>query len=294
MDLAWRNLGWYYWLYKKDFPKAADCYAKALERAPDKALYLEEYDQVLEACHAPISTRYAILKSHHETAVKRYYPLAEEVITGTFEGDYDYCLDLLKNCYFPTREGVANFHYVYVDALLMAGFAKMKEGKSEDAVRIISDAFLYPENHQVFLVDGRTPKDAQVYVFLAKAYEKMGDNAKAEENWKKASEVNAGVTEYRYWKGLALKHIGEDKAAKELFKAMVSEGKNSLVDHFVNFYGAEGATGYTVEGINAKAYYTRALGELGMGHKRRAVRLLKKSRELVPENLWVKHLLENR
>ena len=135
-----------------------------MELAPEKALYLEEYDQVLEAGHAPVPKRHAMLKSHHETAVKRYYPLAAEVITGTFAEDYDYCLDLLRNCYFPTREGVANFHYVYVDALLMAGHAKMKEGKYEEAIRLISDAFLYPENHQVFLVDERTPKDAQIYV----------------------------------------------------------------------------------------------------------------------------------
>lgn len=293
MDLAWRNLGWYYWLYKKNFTKAAECYAKAVELAPEKALYLEEYDQVLEAGHAPVPKRHAMLKSHHETAVKRYYPLAAEVITGTFAEDYDYCLDLLRNCYFPTREGVANFHYVYVDALLMAGHAKMKEGKYEEAIRLISDAFLYPENHQVFLVDERTPKDAQIYVFLAKAYEKTGDKKKAEQHWRKASEVHVGATEYRFWKGLALKHLGENKAAKEIFRSMVNEGKHSIVDHFVNFYGAEGATGYTVEGLNANAYYTRALGELGLGHKGRAVRHLKKSRDLVPENLWVKYHLEN-
>ena len=56
--------------------------AKAVELAPEKALYLEEQEHVLEA--------------KGESVQKRY----------------DYVLDLLENCYLPTREGVASFHEV--------------------------------------------------------------------------------------------------------------------------------------------------------------------------------------
>ena len=128
-DLAWRNLGWAHWLHTKDYAKSADCYRKAIELNPDAALYLEECDQVLEALGTPVQERYDLLKSHHATAEKRYYPLAQEVITGTYVGDYDYVLDLLDRCYFPTREGVANFHDNFVDALILAGEEKIAEGK---------------------------------------------------------------------------------------------------------------------------------------------------------------------
>lgn len=294
MDLAWRNLGWYNWLWTKDYREAAACYAKAVELAPGKPLYLEEYDQVLEAGHEDVRKRFEILTSHHETSLKRYYPIAQEVVTGTYLGEYDYVLSLLDTCYFPTREGVRNFHDIYVDALLVAGKQKEAAGNPAEAVKLYEKAFGYPENHQVFLVDGRTARDAQIYAFIAQAYEKAGQDDEARSAWEKAAAVNVKSSDFRYWKGLALKKLGDKAGAKALFKALVEDGKGSVVDHFVNFFGAEGNTGYTVEGINAKAWYTAGLGELGMGRKSRAKKCFKKSFNLVPENLWTKYMLEEK
>ena len=169
-DLAWRNLGWANWLHTKNYAKSAECYLKAIELNPDAALYLEECDQALEALGAPVQQRYDLLKSHHSTAVKRYYPLAQEVVTGTYVGDYDYVLELLDKCYFPTREGVANFHDTFVDALLLAGKQKEADGDIQAAIALYKKAFTYPENHQVFLVDERATHDAQIFYYLGCAY----------------------------------------------------------------------------------------------------------------------------
>ncbi|MGN0188858.1 MAG: DUF5107 domain-containing protein, partial [Candidatus Cryptobacteroides sp.] len=133
-DLAWRNLGWANWLHTKDYALSVKCYLKAIGLNPDAALYLEECDQVMEALGTPVSERYELLKSRHSTAVKRYYPLAQEVVTGTYMGDYDYVLELLDKCYFPTREGVANFHDIFVDALLLAGREKETAGDTGEAI----------------------------------------------------------------------------------------------------------------------------------------------------------------
>lgn len=288
MDLAWRNLGWYHWLYKKDYAQAARCYAKAVAIAPDKALYLEEQDQVLEALGTAPEKRFEILRDHHKTALKRYYPLAAEVKTGTFAGEYDYVLDLLRNCYFPTREGVANFHDIYVDALLLAGRETLDKGDASKAIELYKEAFTYPVNHQVFLVDERTPRDAEIYVAIARAYEIASDKEKALENWKAAAAVDTKNTDYRYWKAVALKHLGEKKAAKEIFRSLVKGGKGRMVSDVVNFYGAEGTTGATVEGINAAATYTRALGENGLGHRMKTRRLMAKVLKLNPAHLGAK------
>lgn len=293
MDLAWRNLGWYHWLSDKDYAKSAECYAKATQLAPSKALYLEEQDQVLEAKGEDVSKRYQILKKNHKTSVKRYYPLAQEVVTGTYVGDYDYVLRLLRDCYFPTREGVANFHDIYVDAVLMAGRDALQKGRAGKAVELYQKAFEYPENHQVFLVDERTPRDAQIYAFMAEAYQKQGKTAQADETWRKAAAVKTGKTDYRYWQALALRHLGRTADADALLKALVEEGKNGVVDHVVNFYGTEGATGQTVEGVNAKAYFTEGLGELGLGNKARAKELFSKTRQLKYDHLWAKVMLND-
>lgn len=284
--LAWRNLGWDNWLRTKNYVEAARCYRKAVDLAPDNALFLEEIDQVYQAKGEDVKVRYDLLRSRHEVCTKRYYPLAAEVITGTFVGDYDYVLDLLQTCYFPTREGVANFHDVWVDALLLAGDDKLSKGSLKEALTLYNKAFEYPENHQVFLVDERTPRDAQIYCFIARAYESTGNRSKAQLNYKKAAAVDVKQTDYRYWKGLALQKLGRTNESRALFEALSEDGRQGIVTDFVNFYGAEGTTGNSVENINTKAYYTMGLGELGLGQVEQARSHFEQSIQLQSDNLW--------
>lgn len=291
LAMAWRNLGWAHWLHTQDYDKSVACYRRAIELAPEEALFLEEIDQVYEAKGERVQVRYDLLKSHHQTCVKRYYPLAAEVITGIFVGDYEYVLRLLKECYFPTREGVANFHDVYVDALLLAGREQFDEGKRKEAVELFESAFEYPENHQVFLVDKRTPRDAQLYWFLGDAWERMGNRSKAMQHYKKAAAVDVKKTDYRYWQGLALEKLGRKAEAEALYEALAEAGRNGAVTDYVNFYGAEGTTGKTVETINTKACYTQGLGELGLGNRAEARKCFEESIRLKPDNLWATVML---
>ena len=292
IDLAWRNLGWANWLYTRDFDEALRCYRRAVELNPSKAIYLEELDQLSEEAKVPVSERYAMLKSHHETAMGRYTPLANEVVTGTFCGDYDYVLALLRDCYFPTREGVANFHDSYADALMMAGLDKVSKGLYSEAVELYAKAFEYPENQQVFLVDKRVPRDAQTWYYMGEASEKAGQKAKAREYWRKASEVRVKKTEYRFWQALALRRLGRETEAMELFRNLESSGRGAIVESVFNFYGAEGTTGQTVETVNTKAYYTMGLGLLGQGDRVGAAEAFRKALECRPNNLWADYMLK--
>lgn len=293
LAMAWRNLGWANWLHTKNYDEAARYYRKAIELAPDNALFLEEIEQVYELKGEDVAVRYELLKSHHNTCLKRYSPLAAEVVNGIFVGDFDYVLDLLKNCYFPTREGVANFHDVYVDALLLAGTEKFNAGLRKEAVSLFEQAFEFPENHQVFYVDTRTPRDAQIYWYLANAYEKMGNRSKAQLNYKKAAEVNVKKTNYRYWQALALEKIGRQSEAQSLYNTLIETGTAAVVDQFVNFYGAEGTTGATVESINNQSYYTMGLGYLGLGNKAKAKECFQKAVELKNSDLWATQMLNS-
>jgi tetratricopeptide (TPR) repeat protein len=284
--MVWRNLGWGHWLYAKNYEESVKAYLKAIELDPNQAMFLEEIDQVYEAKGEDVQVRYDLLKRMHTTGVKRYYPLAAEVITGTFAGDYGYVLDLLRNCYFPTREGVANFHDIYIDALLVAGQEKLVNGFHKEAIKLFEEAFTFPENHQVFYVDTRRPRDAQIYYMIADAYEKWGNKAKAKFNYQNAASVNVKKTDYRYWQALAYQKTGKADEAEVLFNSLVEDGKRNTVQRVVNFYGAEGTTGQTVESVNTKAYFTTGLGELGLGNISKAKECFKKSLELKPDNLW--------
>ena len=89
-----------------------------------------------------------------------------------------------------------------------------------------------------------------------------------------------------------MKKLGRKAEAKQLFRAMVQEGKDGVITEYINFYGAEGTTGVTVDGRNAAAYYTRALGELGLGHRLRGRACLKKVVDLDYDHLWASELLK--
>lgn len=292
--MAWRNLGWYYWVGEKpDYRLSASNYRKAIDLAPDQALFLEEIDQVYEAMGEDPAVRHNLLKGLHNTAVKRYYPLAAEVITGIFTEDYDYTLELLEKCYFPTREGVANFHDIYVDALLMAGSDKIAKGDFDAGVALYEKSFEYPENHQVFLVDTRTPRDAQIYCYLAEAHAAKGNKGKARKYYKMAAAVNTASTDYRFWQAKAHEALGESDKAKALYEALRSQGVGGIVTDYVSFYGAEGTTGNSVEAINTKALYTKALGEIGLGNKDVAKADLTEAVKLKRDNLWAVNMLKS-
>ena len=103
--------------------------------------------------------------------------------------------------------------------------------------------------------------------------------------------MNAKKTDYRYWKGLALAKLGRKAEAEALFRALVSDGGGGIVRSHVNFYGAEGTTGETVEQINARAHYTKGLGELGLGMAGAAKASFAESDRLVPNRLWTREML---
>jgi len=79
-----------------------------------------------------------------------------------------------------------------------------------------------------------------------------------------------------------------------LFDTLKNEGDKAFVTSYVNFYGAEGTTGKTVEGINSKAHYIRGLGLKGLKRCKEANEDFKASLKLKPSTLWSKVMLEEK
>lgn len=80
--------------------------------------------------------------------------------------------------------------------------------------------------------------------------------------------------------------------AEAIFSALVADGEAAVVTQHVNFYGAEGTTGVTVDIINSAAYYTQALGHLGLGHRGKAKRLFAEVQRLKPDHLWANEFMK--
>ena len=64
------------------------------------------------------------------------------------------------------------------------------------------------------------------------------------------------------------------------------------MEDIVSFYGAEGTSSLTVEGINTMAYRMMGFGHLGLGDKAKAQECFKTSLGLKNDNLWAKFMLE--
>ncbi len=282
---VWRNIGWANWHYLKNLDAAEKSYLKAIELAPE-AIYLEELDEILETKKADAKYRFDILNKHHDIITKRYFPSVSEITLAIFLGKHDYALELLRKGFYPTGENVKSLHNIYADALIMSAMEKSAKGNFTDAVKLLQEAFTFPENHQTFLYDTRIPRDAQTYYTLAKTYEKMGDKSKAKENFVKATEVKVGKTDYRYWKALALIELGKKTEAEALFKALVESGKAKVVKRYINFFAEGDLKGIRTDTINAEAYYTIGLGELGLGNTNEAKKAFETSNRLEPSKLW--------
>ena len=112
-------------------------------------------------------------------------------------------------------------------------------------------------------------------------------------NCLKAADVDTKLSFCRYWKGLALQKLGRKEEAKAIYEALVAEGKAAVVEDIVSFYGAEGTSSLTVEGINTMAYRMMAFGYLGLGNSDAAKECFELALQLKNDNLWAKFMLEN-
>ena len=65
--------------------------------------------------------------------------------------------------------------------------------------------------------------------------------------------------------------IAPDKALylEEQEHVLEAKGEAAIVEDIVSFYGAEGTSSLTVEGINTMAYRMMGLGHLGLGARQR-------------------------
>ena len=288
---AERNLGYGHWKWTKDYSSSLGHYRRAIGLKPDEAFFLEECDHVAEEARRPVAERYAMLKSHHEAAMRRSGPLTSECVTGIFCGDYDRILGILRTSFIPTFEGAADMHDIYVDALVLKAAELEKAGDVAGAISLYEETEEFPENQQVFVeFTKRRPRDAQVWHLMGCAYERLGDALKAREWFRRSAAVDTLRTDWCYWKALSLRKLGDEAAAQAIGEAMRSRG-SAVLEDYVDFFDYEGNRyGSTKDAKNAANAYTKALGELLLGDEKAAHDDFSRCLDLKPDHLWAKNL----
>ena len=218
---------------------AAGEIAEACRLEPDNSRFLLEQDQLLRRLERPIRERLALLEARKEIIPDRCALMLAYVTLLNQDGQHEKALDLLMNYTFHVWEGgegkVAD---EYKTALFALAEQALAEGKPEQAAAFAERTLNYPVN----LGEGKLDNvpDNRAYYTMGCAYRMMGDKARAEECFEKASAgsqvpepvryYNDQPSDYIYYQGLAYAALGETGKAKKSFHQLIIFGERHLFD----------------------------------------------------------------
>jgi len=147
---------------------------------------------------------------------------------------------------------------------------------------------MYPPN----LEQGRPVSGmrfAQVFYYLGLGFEASGDEAKAQEYWKSATQAE-GVGEGLYYQGLAWAELGNPRLAAAKFSRFWDFAfSKSQSDFFAKFSDMG-----SMEVQLAEVHYLRGLAFRGKGDEASAREQLALALERNPNHYWAKLHLQSR
>jgi len=283
-----RNLGQSYARMENNLPKAIDSLEKAIacDKMDPRVFY--ELDQLYETGGVSPEKRLKLLEDNHATIAKRDDALSRQIELCVLLQQYDKAIELLAGRIFNTWEGGGQIHNVYVDAHLLRGKKKFDSKRYSEALNDFEAALEYPENLNV----GRPERDrrtCQTFFLIGKAHEALGNSQKAEEYFEKSASVEVRRSEFSYYKGLALKKLGQQDKASQIFDDLIASAKPGPTVEFFAKFGEKQAHNIRT----ANNHYLLGLGYLGKGMKTEAKAQFEKALELNINHLWARvHLSE--
>ncbi len=276
-----RNLGLVYARTENNIPKAIAGLEKAAACDKKDPRVYYELDLLYEAGAVSPQKRLELLEENHRTIIKRDDALSREITLYVLLQQYDRAIELLASRHFHTWEGGGRIHNVYVDAHLLRGQKKLKDKRYLEALEDFEAALEYPENLEV----GRPKRDkrtCQTYFFIGSAYEAFGDTQKAREYFEKSASVEVGRSEYSYYKGLALKKLGQEDEAEKIFDELIGSAKPGPTVTFFAKFGEKQAHNVRTANI----HYMLGLAYLGKGIQEEAQAEFEKALDLNINHLW--------
>jgi len=203
--------------------------------------------------------------------------------------------ELLNTANFYTYEGGEGFMpamHAFVNILL--GETALAAGDGQKAL----EAFLRADTIPAQLKEGAKYQEsrAHLHYFKALGYEAVGDLQKMREALEMAAAQRDNNAESQYFKGMALRKIGDYVGAARLFVNMKKQAEEMLADdtlhYFLSFATAlpfEQSSQYSIEkvGYNALLY-----GQLGLGEMEAATETICRMRNNGLCSYWTEYLYE--
>lgn len=283
LSVAYRNIGMGYYQYYNDIETAILYYEKALELTKEEAIYYTELDDLYELNNSPIEKRLNLFQGQNDVVKERDDSFIRQIAVLTMAGQPDKAVEYLDGVEFAYREGSSRVRETIIDAKLMLGRKHFDNKEYDKALKHFLEAQVPEEEAGSSRLGDRS---IQVDYFIGNAYEALGDNAKANEFYRKATNIKSDIVNIMdYYKGLSFQKLGNNKDAKKVFESMLKEANTQLFSEYsdlgVKFGGREAGN------VRESRYYTiRGLAYKGLNNITQANEDLSKAVQLSHSNLW--------
>ena len=292
--MAYRNLGWGYYYYLDDVPKAITQYEKAISLNNTEALYYTELYNLYQRNNTAIATRMKLFEGNDNDAANvlknrddSYQWYIESLILA---GQAGMAVELLEGATFAYREGASRTRDITINANIMAGKQYLEKKDYEKALQYFLKAQITKEEAGN---DRLGDRETQVDYYLGLAYEALGNRSKANAAFRKsatvAQETRRGpvpVNVMNYYQGLSNAKIGNNAQAKTIFDSLITEADRGLQRSSEEEVGVIFGRGEVANERMSRLYTMRGLGYKGIGELQKAKDDLNKAVELSQSNLW--------
>jgi tetratricopeptide (TPR) repeat protein len=146
MNIPWRNLGWYYWVIRKDYARSELCFRNAIKARPyDQTLYRDLAGVLIDDGKRPEAI--SLLEKMLFKGVRRSDIIIDLAQAYLDEARYDESIKLLMSTpYFVNWEGSSITWNIFSQSHIRKGIELFNQKKYKDALTHFEAALTFPEN----------------------------------------------------------------------------------------------------------------------------------------------------
>lgn len=276
-----RNLALAYYNKLNDSKRALQSLEKAFLLDTSDARVLMELDQLYKKLNKDHNERLQLLEENLSLVEQREDLYLERVTLYNQLGNHEKAKDLIAAYIFhPWEGGEGKVVGQYLIAHLELAKDAIDAGQYEKALQLLHEAEHYPSNIGEGKLSGAQEND--IHYLKGLAYEKSGEQDKATQNFKLATEgisepvqaifYNDPQPDKIFYQGLAWLKLNESEKATNIFDRLISFGKKHLNDDISIDYFAVSLPDLLVfdADLNLRnkihCLYLQGLGKLGLGN----------------------------
>ncbi|TMM53378.1 DUF5107 domain-containing protein [Maribacter algarum] len=289
-----RNLAFGEFYTNKDPNKAIEYITKAISVDNSNPLWYAELSKYYDESDANFKENLDLLKKNlavvknDVSAPKTYVELLN------LNGDYDEAIDFLDTHHFRTWEGGRETYWHYVDSHTLKAKELIQNKEYQKAISHLERALEYPENLEVGKPT-HDEKSAMIYYFMGDAYSQMGNSKKAKEAYQKSANAENGRAMYDllFYQAKSNEKLGQSDKAKKMFSDLIERARSQRNKGTDNTLVAVEEASATNNKAISNSYYLEALGNIGLGNKDEAKKLLHEAIKVYKNNLWAKQMIDS-